>query len=135
MPEPESNILGAKWAARLGVALLLGLAGLVVFQIHEKSQRETLEQITEPTALGDTAFFHSPEKFDSSAVFAQFHGQPLYPTGTERLSLFDGKMLREGMDDGSVFHIYRSTERGGDCLFLKLARNQYLEVSRERMPE
>ena len=139
MPEAESEtILGAKWAVRLCAALLIGFAGVTGFAIYDRSQRENLEQVIEPTALGDTAFFQPPEKFASGSVFTQFRGQPLYPTGTERHPLHDGKMQREGKDDANAHWIYRSTERGGvngDYFFLKVARDQYLEVSRERMPE
>src|SRR5438309_9016306 len=106
-------MLGKKVALIFGAALLGGFALIMAFAIYDKSQRAVLERVEEPTAVGDNAWFHPPEKFDSSAVFATYEGQPLYPTGADRYDLRDSKMIKVGMDDSKSFWIYKSLERGG----------------------
>lgn len=139
MPELQSEIiLGEKWAARLCAVLLIGFAFVVAFAAFDRLRISGLEKADEQTAVGDAAFFKPPEKFDSSAVFVKLGGKPLYPTGTERYSLHDSKMLRVGTDDSKTFKIYKSAERGGkdgDFFFLKTADGQYLEMSRQQMAE
>ena len=139
MAESENeNIPGVKWAARLCVMLLVGFAFVVAFAAFDKLRNASMEKADESNAVGDSAYFKPPEKFDSSAVFVKLGGNPLYPTGTERYSLQDGKMMRVGMDDTKTFKIYKSAERGGksgDFFFLKTADGQYLEMSRQQMAE
>ena len=139
MPETQNETIpGAKWAVRLCAALLIGFAFVTAFAGYDKLRLAQLEDVEEPTAVGDAAFFKPPGKFDSGAVFVKLGGQPLHPTGTERYALRDAKMIRAGIDDSKAFRLYKSTERGGrdgDFFFLKVAPGQYLEMSRERMAE
>ncbi len=125
----SEEFAGGKLAAALGAALLLGFAVVTAVAAYDKSRLAALEQITEPTAVGDRAFFPAPEKIEPEKSLLTFGGKALY--GVERIKSYDGRMLKAGMDDSQSFIVYRADSSKADranFYFLKIADERYLKA-------
>ena len=109
--------------------LLLGYAAAALFAAHEKSRRTELEQVAEPTAVGDTAFFPLPKPWDEKKSLAVFEGKPLY--FLDWSSLPDSWMQKAGRADSGDFTIYKfstTTPQAKTLFYLKVNANLYAAV-------
>jgi len=129
---PEIRVFGAKWAAGLGAALLLGFAAVTASAIYDKAHLASLETVTEPTAVGDKAFV-TPASREPGITLVTWNGRPLRLGGVENVSASDVSMLKAGMDDTHSFFIYTGPETGaggGSVYYLKAGNGEYLKVVR-----
>ena len=125
---PQIRVFGAKWAAGLGVALLLGLAAVTASAVYDKAHLGSLETVTEPTAVGDKAFF-TPASRELGVTVLTWNGRPLRLGDIKNVRASDVGMLKAGMDDTHSFFIYTGPETAkGDVYYLKVAGGEYLKV-------
>jgi len=127
---PEIRVFGGKWAAGLGVALLLGLAAVTASAIYDKAHLSSLETVTEPTAVGDKAFV-APASRELGITVLTWNGRPLRLADVNNVTAFDIGMLKAGMDDTHSFFIYTGPATGGGSVYyLKASDGEYLKVVR-----
>lgn len=138
----EREIFGAKWAARLCLAMLVGLGVVTGVALYEDHRLSGLETTEENTAVGDKAFFSiAPEAATANPAgpVVKFNGVPLTPVSFKEYKGRDSQMVRKGLDDTKQFSIYSSTApvkalkgeavKGGETYyFLKLGVGKYLKL-------
>ncbi|SRR5581483_12001514 len=123
MADAENNAtLGKAWAARLGIALLAGFTAIAIFTSVDHARRHSLEQIEEPTAVGDRHFVNP-----SAQPPLTFQGTQL--VGKQKVERRDSQMMKAGTDDSGGFFVYESEDaKDSGALFLKVANDEYLKV-------
>jgi hypothetical protein len=132
-PQPSS----LRYAAALGVVLLLVLAALIPLLAHDRDARKSLEITAETTAVGDEALLRHRSRGPMPVL--SFHGKPLVPPSPRHLELHDTKMVFAGMEDGGTLRLYTTTEdapwvkgeveqKGKPVYYLKIDSNEYLRV-------
>ncbi len=141
----KSRIFAHTAAVRLGEALLIGFAVIILLAGLDKAQREQLETFQEVTAVGDRAFFPMPEQHPQPPVAAvTFRGDGLVPVSYEPVEIRDTRMIRLGKDESGQYSVYSrrapadEKERGKEkekldpeeakYLYLKVARDEYLRT-------
>jgi len=124
---PEAPLAGARWAAILGAALLLGFAAVTAFAIHDRMRLASLETVSEPTAVGDSAFFN-PASRELGMTVVTWNGRPLRLGDLKNVNASDPSMLKAGVDDTHSFLIY--TLPGDSAYYLKARNGEYLKVLR-----
>ena len=138
MSEPSSDreIFGAKWAARICLALIIGFAAITGVAYYDQNRTASLETTEANTAVGDKALFPLPA---GGSVKITFHGQVLSPTSLKKYDERDSRMIRKGLDDSKAYSVYAPTERvkslkgeasnpGEAFYFLKVAPGEYLKL-------
>jgi hypothetical protein len=134
---PE-QFFGRRSALTLGAGLLAGLILMAALCLYDQSRRGMLEQIAEPTAVGDTRFVAPPPPVGTAGTQTlglTWHGKPLI--GNDRVKARDNRMLRVEKDDSGAYSIYRLDEpakKGGsnkarDDYFVKTAIDEFLRVT------
>ncbi|MHA3773215.1 hypothetical protein ACXR0O_16905 [Verrucomicrobiota bacterium sgz303538] len=136
----QPRIFARKAAMRLGEAILIGFAVIIVLAGIDNAQRSKLETFQEVTAVGDRAVFPIPAQVQKPPVAAvSFRGQPLYPVSYEPVEIRDTKMIRLGRDDNGQYFVYGTREnvppqegetvrKGETFFFLKVEPNKYLKT-------
>lgn len=121
-------------ARNLAMALVVALGLMAAFTHWDRSRREALEAITEPTAAGDMQFVPAGE--DVERPLGTYQGRTLFGDSVKKLD--DSKMLKAGTDDSGSFAVYRldpkKAEKSGadpDALYLKTAANRYIKTRRK----
>ena len=125
----QSKVFPDAWALRIGAALLLGYLAVCVFGVREKLHRASLEHLSEPTAVGDTAFFPLPRPWDVEKPLATFGGKPLY--FADWTSTPDSAMRKAGRADAAAFTVYKFAPAAPEknaSLFLKVNSGVYAMV-------
>lgn len=115
---------GRKTALSLCALLLLGFVALEFIAWHTKKSRSQIEQIVEPTAVGDSAPYHfapNAPDFDLQKPLIYVNGKPLFLAQIVRRK--DSRMLRAGKDDSGKQTLYHwkhaKTEKEKATLYLK----------------
>ena len=136
----QPRIFARPVAVRLGEALLISFAVVILLAGMDKAQRERLESFQEVTAVGDRAYFQLPGDLRKPfQPVAGFRGQSLTPTSVEPVEIRDTKMIRVGRDDSGRHFVYTSREsvppvggevvaKGEKFFFLKLEPGEYLKT-------
>lgn len=139
VPE-QPRIFARQVAVRLGEALLISFALVILLAGMDKGQREQLESFQEVTAVGDRAYFQLPDGLQKPfQPVLSFRGQPLTPTSIEPVEVRDTKMIRVGRDETGRHFVYSSRDKippaegegdakDGTFFFLKLAPGEYLKT-------
>ena len=122
-------------AATLGIALVVALGGMALFTYFDRTQRASLESVSEPTAVGDTRFVPAGESVERP--LGKFRGRVLMGDSVKKYD--DSRMLRLGDDDTGSFGVYKigqakpskraQQETDADSYFLKTASGQYIKTS------
>lgn len=128
MSEAPAPFFGAKWAVGLGGVFLLGFAAVTASAVYDKAHLSTLETITEPTAVGDTAF-DNPAARTLGMPVVTWNGQPLRLADMNNISASDPDMRKAGMDDTHTYFIYTAPGKG-DFYYIKARNTEYLKVQR-----
>ncbi|MDP9291846.1 MAG: hypothetical protein M3O82_05725 [Verrucomicrobiota bacterium] len=131
MAEPVADqLVGKKWAYALMATMLVGFALATAFMFYDRAHLASLEQISQPTAVGDHAYFPLKSDADPAKSIATFAGRPLF--AADRMRHRDSEMIKAGMDDSRSFFIYkvvaRATAKPGDSYFVKLRDGEYLKL-------
>jgi hypothetical protein len=139
-PPDKSRIFAHAVAVRLGEALLIGFAVVILFAGLDNAQRRGLETVQEVSSVGDRVYFRIPEERTSPPVAAViFRGDQLLPVSYEPVKIRDTRMIRLGMDDSGQYAVYGSREglspenagigaQADKFLFLKVAPDEYLKT-------
>lgn len=140
IPQQEQTgaIFAQPYAMRLGAALLIALALILILTWRDNARRSTLEVVVESSALGDTNYLPMPEPPPEPpyAAVALLAGKPLYPAGFKRHERREGDLVRVAVDDRTGLSIYKVApnakgEGKGDSepvFFLKIGPGEFLKV-------
>jgi hypothetical protein len=130
---PESRRLDAKGPLWL-FAAALGIAVSAVSAARDHHDRQALETLLQPTAVGDPAWWKTTPAPEG---VLRFDGATLRMATGEAESFADRKMRAVALTDDGRFRLYVPEERangmdetGGPSWFLKTAPNQFLRVTR-----
>lgn len=126
-----------RYAAVLGVLILLILLALVPLFARDQAARQALESTAETTAVGDETYL--PHRSRGPALAISLHGKPLVAPSPRHLELHDTRMTFAGMEDGGTYRLYTTTEdapwvkgeveqKDKPVFYLKVDGNQYLRV-------
>ncbi len=124
------EVLGARWAAGLGGALLLGFAAVAAFGVYDKSRLASLETVSEPTAVGDKAFV-APASREVGVTVLTWNGVPLRLAELKNVATPDSGMTKAGVDDTRAFTIYKSSAAGDPAFYLKARDDEFLKVLKQ----
>jgi len=139
VPE-QPRIFARPVAIRLGEAVLISFAVVILLAGMDKAQRGRLESFQEVTAVGDRAYFELPGTLQKPfQPVTSFRGQSLSPTSAEPVKIRDTKMIRLGRDDSGRHFVYASREpvppaegeveaKEESFFFLKLEPGEYLKT-------
>lgn len=136
--EPAHEIFAQRQAVRLGAALLVALALILILTCRDNAHRSTLEVVVQSSAVGDTNYARLPEPEPEPPyqAIAALHGQPLYPTDYKRHERSEADMVRVAVDEATGLAIYQGppkakddeTKGPGPAYFLKLGPGEFLRV-------
>jgi hypothetical protein len=117
------------WAARIGIATLVLVAGVAIFTAWERAHTSSLEEVITPTAVGDMHFVPVPAG-GKGAISLKYQGHTLDMVSESKLR--DAKLLRAGTDDSGIYSLYRLDEEGKNGrLFMKVGVDEFIEVKPE----
>ena len=127
-PEKEAATI-EPWAARIGVATLVLVAGVAIFTAWDRAHTASVEQVITPTAVGDTHFVPEPAG-GSGSIGLKYQGQMLDMVSQTKLQ--DAKLLRDGTVDSGIYSLYRLESEGETGrVFMKVGVNEFIEVKAE----
>lgn len=113
--------------------MLVGFAIATGFMFYDRAHTASLEQISQPTAVGDRAYFPLKSDTDPTKTVASFAGHPLFAAETVRHR--DSEMIKAGMDDSRSFFIYKvvakATVELSDAYYVKLRGGEYVKLRGE----
>ena len=133
-PDAPLPIHGARIAAWLGGALLIGLLLLAILAGVDRARVASLEKFSETTAVGDRVYFALPSPLPKTpAAVARLHDAALMPVDYAKFGCRDSKMQAVARDPATKLTIYESRAPlpdadDGKLYFVKLAANEYLKL-------
>lgn len=117
------------WAAGIGLGILAVVGCVAAFTAWDRAETGRLERVTEPTAVGDTAFVKEPPG-GTGPLGLTLEGRTLEMVKEAKVR--DGKLIREGKDDSGRYSIYRGEDEKAGIekgqLYMKTAPNEFIEV-------
>jgi hypothetical protein len=131
MPAPEKEAVTIEpWAAGIGLATLALVAAVAIYTAWDRTRTSTIEQVTTPTAVGDTHFVQEPTS-SAGPIGLKFEGRKLDMLSESKIR--DSKLLRTATDDSGIYSIYHIEDEEGkkQRLFMKVGVNEFIEVTQE----
>jgi hypothetical protein len=127
-PEKEAATI-EPWAARIGLATLVMVAGVAIFTAWDRAHTASVEDVITPTAVGDTHFVQEPPA-GSGFIGLKYQGQKLDMVSVSKLR--DARLLRAGAEDSGIYSLYRLEDEGKNGrLFMKVGVDEFIEVKPE----
>jgi hypothetical protein len=132
MPSADKEAVTLEpWAIGIGAGTLALVTAVALFTAWDHAHTASLETVSSPTAVGDTHFVTVP-KGATGPIGIKYQGAALDFVAESKIR--DAKLVQLGVDDTSVYSIYRLDEDKDEKdgrYFVKAGDNDFVEVRKE----
>jgi hypothetical protein len=130
MRDVDESLPVGKWAYGLMFAFLACLGGISIAIAADWENRQELERVSQPTAVGDAVVVGFDSKPDQVKEVLRWKGVPYYPVQNGVTLLPEYNALKIGLDDSSKIWLYREKHPGQENqIVVKIGANQFLRIA------
>jgi len=114
----------------VAMALVVLLGAVAISQAVARSERTSVEKLTENTAAGDRDYFPFPKKSDGDKMLVSFQGKKWFRADADTAKEHDSEMIRLGRDDSGRYEVYRWIKEKPDNAryYLKFDSERFLPI-------
>jgi hypothetical protein len=130
MRDVDESLPVGKWAYGLMSAFFVCLLGVSWAVAVDWQSRHELEQISQPTAVGDPIAVTFDASRDQVKEVVRWKGTAYYPVPSGVTSLHEYNALKIGADDSGRIPLYRErNSTQGHEVMVKIGANQFLRLA------
>jgi hypothetical protein len=130
MRDVDESLPVGKWAYGLMLAFLICLLAVSWAVAVDWQSRHELEQISQPTAVGDPNAVGFDAKRDQAKEVVRWNGTAYYPVPSGVTSLAEYNAVKIGVDDSGKISVYQARRPTQEHeIIVKIGANQFLRLA------